>query len=247
MRSPGPWGVVGAAAALLVFWHLAAVAAHSPALPPPWPALAAFWQSLGRGMERHVAVSAARVLASLAWAAALAVPAGLVLGRYPALDRWVAPLIYLTYPIPKVAFLFLVIHFLGIYNLAKIFLIGLIVFFQLLVTARDAARSVPRELLLSVRSLGAGETQLFRHVVFPAALPALFTAARIGLGTAIAVLFLTETFATDAGIGYFLVDAYSRFDYAALFAGIMAMSLMGLVLYVLLDGLEGRVCRWRRA
>ena len=76
--------------------------------------------------------------------------------------------------------------------------------------------------------------------MFPASLPEVFTALRIGSGTAIAVLFLAESIAGSSGLGWYIVDAWGRIDYPAMFAGIIAMGLLGVVLYEALDAVE----RW---
>lgn len=238
-------GYLGAIAVLLAGWELLAVALASPALPPPTRALPAFVRLFG-GLLPHILVSTWRVLAALALGTALAVPLGLVLGRSPRLDAVAAPLIFLSYPIPKVVLLPVLMLLLGLGSLAKITLITLIVFFQILVTARDAARAIPAGSVLSVRSLGAGAGQVFRHVTFPAALPEIFTALRIGSGTAVAVLFLAESMAGTSGLGYYIVDAWGRIDYDAMFAGILGMALLGVALYELLEVLEARMCLWTR-
>jgi NitT/TauT family transport system permease protein len=157
-----------------------------------------------------------------------------------------APLLFLTYPVPKVVFLPVLMVLLGLGDAPKIALIGLIVFFQILVTARDAAKAVPDASVLSVRSLGASRLDIARHVVLPAAMPDIFTALRIGTGTAIAVLFLAESTAGTNGLGWYIVDAWGRIDYPAMFAGIIAMALLGVVLYEALDVVDARVTRWRR-
>jgi NitT/TauT family transport system permease protein len=136
--------------------------------------------------------------------------------------------------------------FLGLGDAAKVFLIGLIVFGQLFVSARDAARAVPEALIDSVRSLGAGRAALVRHVVFPAALPSLLSALRVGLGTAIAVLFLAETFASETGLGWYIVDAWTRVDYPDMYAAIVVLSLFGLGCYLVLDAAEELLCGWRK-
>jgi NitT/TauT family transport system permease protein len=84
-------------------------------------------------------------------------------------------------------------------------------------------------------------------VVVPAALPDVFTALRISTGTAIAVLFFSESIAGTDGIGYYIIDAWSRIAYRDMFAGIIAMAILGVVLYELLEMAEARVCRWTRA
>jgi len=249
-----------AAALLLGAWQLLAVVVHSLALPGPWPAFVALRRSLSEGMPFHVWVSTWRVVAALVMSVVVAVPLGLYLGRQEQADlvprrrswlsRWTPrlapPLIYLTYPVPKVVFLPIVMVLLGIGDMAKASFIALVVGFQILVTARDAARGVSRGSVLSVQSLGGTEWDLFRHVIWPAALPEIFTALRNGLGTAIAVLFLSETFATSTGIGYFMVNAWSRIAYDEMFAAVIAMGAMGLALYLLLDWLEWFACPWKR-
>lgn len=239
-------GYVGATVVLLAGWWLIAAAVNSPALPGPDVAITSFvvdWP----GIWPHILISASRVLAAMAVGTLLAVPLGLVLGRSPRADAVAAPLIFLTYPIPKVVFLPVLLVLFGLGNLPKVALIALIVFFQILVTARDAAKAVPEGSVLSVRSLGATRLDIYRHVIVPASLPDIFTALRIGTGTAIAVLFLAETIAGSDGIGWYIGDAWSRIDYPAMFAGIIGMALLGVVLYEGLDALESAMTRWRTA
>ena len=239
-------GYVGAMIALLAGWWVLALLVNSPALPSPTVAVPTFiaqWPQIWP----HILISAARVLGAMVIGTLLAVPLGLWLGRAPRADAVAAPLIFLTYPIPKVVFLPVLFILLGIANAPKIVLIAIIVFFQILVTARDASKAVPEPSVLSVRSLGASRFDIYRHVVIPASLPDIFTALRIGTGTAIAVLFLAETTAGSDGVGWYISDAWARIDYPAMFAGILAMALLGVVLYEGLDALENAMTRWRKA
>lgn len=237
-------GYLGATVVLLVGWHLAALAIDSPALPGPFVAFATFVQEWPQ-LYPHLGISLWRVVAAMALGTLLAVPLGLTIGRSPRLDAVAAPLIFLTYPLPKVVFFPVFLVLLGLGDAPKILLIALIIFFQILVTARDAARSVPEASVLSVRSLGAKPIDVARHVVLPAALPEIFTALRIGTGTAIAVLFLAESIAGTTGLGWYIVDAWGRIDYPSMFAGIIAMALLGVLLYEALDYEEARLTRWR--
>ncbi len=239
-------GYIGAAIAIIVLWQLGALAIDSRALPGPVPALTAFSTAFWSDLAPHLAASTWRVVAATALGTVLAVPLGLMLGRSPRADAVFAPLVFLIYPIPKVVFLPVLLVLLGLGDASKIVLITLIVFFQLLVTARDAARAIPAGSVLSVRSLGAGRLDVFRHVVIPAALPDIFTALRIGTGTAVAVLFLAESIGGTSGLGYYIVDAWGRLSYDAMFAGIIGMALLGVVIYELLELAEARLCRWTR-
>lgn len=230
---------------LLVAWQLASLLIGRPVLPPPWEVLSAFISSLPRDLGRHTLVSAWRVTASILFAVALAIPVGLGLGLSPTLNRLAAPVIYLLYPIPKIVFLPVILLLLGIGNLSKVFIISLILFFQMLVVIRDEAANLRPELIASVRSLGAGRRAVFRFVYLPACLPAVLTSLRVSIGTAIAVLFFTESFATTSGLGYYIiVETWGRLAYPEMYAGVLAMSLLGLILYFVVDGLEQRMCPW---
>jgi NitT/TauT family transport system permease protein len=111
---------------------------------------------------------------------------------------------------------------------------------------RDEASSIRPELVSSVRSLGAGRIALFRFVYLPASTPAVLTALRLSVGTAIAVLFFTESFATTAGLGYYiLIQSWGRVAYVEMYAGVVAMSILGLTLYYLADWLEQIVAPWQ--
>jgi NitT/TauT family transport system permease protein len=233
---------------LLLAWQVLATLVDRSVLPPPWQVIRAFVQALPRDLGRHLAVSAWRVVASILIAVAAAVPAGLGLGLSPALNRLAAPLIYLLYSVPKIVFLPVVLLLLGIGNTSKVFIIALILFFQMLVVVRDEAANIRPELIASVRSLGAGRRAIFRFVYLPACLPAVLTSLRVSIGTAIAVLFFTESFATTSGLGYYIiVETWGRLAYAQMYAGVVAMSLLGLTLYFVVDNLERRLCPWLAA
>ncbi len=231
---------------LLLVWQLLAMALNQPILPSPVLVAAAFAREIPRGdLPRHFLASRWRVVASLALSIALAVPAGLVLGQSPRLNRLFSPFIYLTYPIPKVVLVPVVLLFLGVGDVAKITIIFLILFFQLLVLVRDQAAGQRPELLQSVRSLGAGRRALFWFVYLPASLPAILTGVRQSIGTAVAVLYVAELFATQYGLGYYIYyEGSSLLDYPAMFAGIVAMSLLGALLYFGTDWLEKKLCPW---
>lgn len=217
-------------------------------VPPPWDVGEAFYHEWSDGLGGHFAVSARRVLLAMALASLVGMPLGLAMGQNRRLNGLLSPVVYLTYPIPKVVFLPIVLLTLGIGDRSKVFLIALILFFQVLLVVRDAAAVVRSELVQSVASLGAGRWQLFRYVYFPASVPAMLTSLRVSTGTAVAVLFIAETFATQEGLGYYImVEQWGRLAYTEMYAGVLAMSLLGLALYFALDQAERYLCRWTRA
>ncbi|HEY4724157.1 MAG TPA: ABC transporter permease subunit, partial [Anaerolineae bacterium] len=168
------------------------------------------------------------------------------MGQIQSLNRIVSPLVYIVYPIPKIVFMPIILLFFGATDAGKILTIVLILFFQILVPVRDDAAGLRAELLNSVKSLGAGRRALFRFVYLPASLPAVLTSLRLSVGTAVAVLYITETTATLLGLGYYIFYTSSTlFDYAATYAGAVAMGILGLVLYFFIDWLERRLCPWK--
>ncbi len=230
---------------LLLLWTLLSFIINKPVLPAPWLAMGTFFEIFASDLLPHLLQSTFRVLSSLVIALFLGTLTGMLIGRWKKIDSWASPVIYLTYPVPKIALLPVLMGILGIGEASKIFLISLIIFFQILVTTRDAVRDINKQIVCSVVSLGASEWDLFRHVFIPASLPKIFTSLRISLGTAMAVLFLTETFATVRGIGYFILDASMRGRYQEVFAGIIAMSILGLALFIVVDLLERKICPWQ--
>jgi NitT/TauT family transport system permease protein len=231
--------------ALLLLWQIAAMLVSRPILPPPFEVALAFAAGLRGDLMVHFRASLWRVIASTLLAVALAAPAGLVLGQSRRLDSLFSPLIYLVYPVPKVVFVPIVLLFLGLGDAPKIVIIFLILFFQVLVLVRDQAATLRPELIQSVRSLGAGRRALFRFVYLPASLPAILTALRQSVGTAVAVLYVAELYATQKGLGYYIyLNGSTLLNYPAMYAGIVAMSLLGLGLYFSVDWLEKRLCPW---
>lgn len=240
-----PAQLVLALAALAGVWTLGWWREGGYLVPAPWDVVRAFYEEWPNGLAGHFVASARRVLLAMGLASLLAMPLGLAMGQSRRLNGVLSPLVYLTYPIPKVVFLPIVLLVLGIGDRSKVFLIALILFFQVLLVVRDAASVVRAELVQSVASLGAGRWQLFRYVYFPASVPAILTSLRVSTGTAVAVLFLAETFATQDGLGYYImVDQWGRLAYTQMYAGVLAMSLLGMAIYVALDQAERRLCRW---
>lgn len=242
-------GLLATFAFLFLAWQAASWAARSEVVPGPAQIAAAFYRGLVDGrLALDLGVSAYRVAVSVALSVAVAAPLGLLLGLSRRLYALTSPLVYLTFPIPKIVLLPVLLMFLGIGDSSKIAVLFLILFFQVLVVVRDAAASVRPELALSVRSLGANGWQMLRYVFLPASLPSLLTALRISVGTAIAVLFFVESFGTTSGLGYYiLVRGWGRLAYVDMYAGVLAMALLGLALYFGLELLERKTCAWLQA
>lgn len=232
---------------LLISWAILAAIIHQPILPSPVLVGKTLVQEILKGeIIEHLNASLWRVTVSTVFAILIAGPAGLILGQSKRLNNFFAPIIYILYPIPKVVLVPIVLLFFGIGDLPKIIIIFMILFFQILVLVRDQAAGIRPELIQSVQSLGAGRRALFRYVYLPASLPAILTALRQSVGTAVAVLYIAELFATQRGLGYYIyLNGSTLFNYPAMYAGIIMLSLMGLLLYFSVDWLERKLCPWQ--
>ena len=238
-------GYVMSVAACLLIWKAASLMMDSVILPGPEQTMRALWEAAGTSLFwSHFTISTLRVLASIALAWALAFPLGIMIGYVRKADRLVSPFIFLTYPIPKMVFLPVIILLFGLGDLSKVLLITMVVFFQILVATKEGVSGLDRKYVDSMRSIGASERDIIREAVIPAALPSCFTALRIVTGTSISVLFFAETFAGSSGLGYMIMNAWNWGQYVQIYVGIVAMSFLGISLYGFFTFLERRCCRW---
>lgn len=236
---------LAAAAFLSVMWFIVSQAVALPIIPSP--VLVA--ENLGDIFMKHIAIhslySLLRIGAGLLLAIAIGLPLGVIMGYFPKIDRFLAPLVYLTYPVPKIALLPILMLLFGVGDSSKIVMIFLIIVFQVVVAVRDGIRSIPTETYYPLYSLGASFRDIFLEVLWPASLPKFITAIRVALATAISVLFFTETFGTQYGMGYFIMDAWLRVNYLEMYSGIVVLSLIGLAIFSIIDLIEKQACHWQ--
>jgi len=132
----------------------------------------------------------------------------------------------------------------GLGNAPKVVLIALVVFFQTVISTRDAARRVNKDFVDAMLALGMTKWQVIWYLILPNTLPAVCTAVRINIATAIAILFLAESIAGSSGLGYYIVLMWGRFDFPSMFAGIVALAILGVLLYEGVGAVERRWLRW---
>lgn len=232
-------------AALHIIWFVAALCMQSRVLVSPVEVYAQLGGILSGGMWKHVTASSLRIIEGVLLSLFIGVPIGILLADSRKMDKVLSPLLYFTYPIPKLALLPIVMLLLGIGEASKLTMIILILVFQIIVASRDAVRNIPREDFHVLTSLGANRFNTLRWVTLPAILPDILTALRIATGTAISVLFFTETYGTDRGMGFYIVDAWMRISYTEMYAGILILSLMGFFMFLVIDIADAFFCRWK--
>jgi len=252
-----PWFVV-LPLALLALWHVAVARQWTPPGIIPAPAqVAESWATWifgppGRSLSPYsgtwlanVLYSARRVTQGFLLAAAVGIPLGLFIGWNRLVASLVDPSIQLFRPVPITAWLPFSIAVFGIYDASALFLIGLGAFYPIVVNTTHGVRDTNLLLLRAARMLGAGTATILRTVVFPSALPAIFTGLRLGIGVAWTAVIVAEMIAVKSGLGYVLWDAYyvGRMDICV--ATMISVGLLGFLSDRLLYGLSRVVLRWR--
>lgn len=231
---------------LIILWQIVAMLMHRPIVPVPEKVFLRLAQVFTGDIAIHALYSMWRIWAGLFLAVLVGYPLGCVMGYFARADKFLAPLVYLTYPIPKIALLPILMLLAGVGELSKIIMIFLIIVFQVVIAVRDGIKAIPEETYYPLYSLGATFRQILGEVIFPASLPKFITAVRVAMATAISVLFFTETFGTQYGMGYYIMDAWLRVNYLDMYAGIVVLSLIGLCLFGIIDVVEAKACRWQK-
>jgi NitT/TauT family transport system permease protein len=181
---------------------------------------------------------------------ALAVVAGVLLGTLMARSRWAEalfePIFSFGYPIPKISLYPVFIMVFGLGTGSKVALVFLECLYPIAVHAHAGMRSVDRVFVWAARNMGAAESQLFRKVLIPAALPTLFSGLRIALPVALIVTIITELIGESRGLGYFVTFHTASFEYARALAAFVVIALVGFCLDRLLLALRNRVIFWQK-
>ena len=245
--------------AILLLWEASGRLGWLPAgiLPPPSAVAVGWWDwAFGRdafGLNSYsgtwlsnVLFSAQRVGQGFLLAVAAGVPLGILIGWSPLAARLVDPTIQALRPVPITAWLPFCIAIFGIRAFGAIFLIALGAFYPIVINSAHGARDVGRNLVRAAAMMGASPLQLLLRVVLPAALPAVFTGLRIGLGIAWTAVIVAEMVAVKSGLGYVLWDAYYIGRMDVVIADMVSIGLAGFLSDTVILLAEHQVLRWRR-
>ena len=229
---------------VFIFWYVLHKMLNSFIVPNPFYVLYRFKETALPKLLIHVVFSGFRLFISLSITIILGYFIGLFTGINEKLDNLISPILYLFFPIPRIAFLPVFMILFGLGDLSKIILIIAISIFQVIITTRDATKQIPLDLILSARSLNLSKGEMLKHIYIPATLSKLFTSIRIALGSSMAALFFAENYATKYGIGYFIMNSWVKVDYEEMYCGIIAISMLGIGLFKLIDIVQRKICKW---
>ena len=184
------------------------------------------------------------MLAGYLLAVALAIPAGIVIGRNAAVATACEPVLNAIYAIPPVAFVPFFVIWFGLYFEGRVALVFAMCFFEILINVLQGVRNIDRGLLDAARSLGVTGLTLYRKVILPAASPFIFTGLRVGIGRAVNAMITAELFFSAVYLGQMLKTSSNSFDTASAFAVILVVSLFGLACQEGVRFAERRTIPW---
>jgi NitT/TauT family transport system permease protein len=244
LRTRVVWGG-GSAVVLALVWEVAGRRSDSLLLPSAAETLAALARLVAR-RELWEALWLSNQSLAVGFPAALAaeVAGGLVLARWPALDRWLAVYLDILLVVPKSALMPLVVIALGFGLTARALVVFTFSFPIVVVTVRAGVKEVDRRLLAMARAFCASEVQIWRRVLVPGALPAIMTAVRLGLARSVAGMVSVELLLVAIGIGQLIMTFRADFDAASLYAAIFVVVTEAVLLISLAGALERRFGSW---
>jgi ABC-type nitrate/sulfonate/bicarbonate transport system permease component len=231
----------------VVFWEVAVRIADTPRwmLPPPSAILESF-RTEYRLLLQHTRVTLIEVMLGFGLALLAGLATGIAIDASRILKRSIYPLIIASQTIPMVALAPLMLIWFGYGLTPKILITALIGFFPIAVNTVDGLRSTDREVLALLRSMGASRWMRFRIARIPAALPLIFSGARVAITFCVIGAVFGELVGASEGLGYLMQRAASQFQTARVFAAIFILAMMGIVLFSLVTLLERLVLPWRR-
>lgn len=215
-------------------------------LPPLHIVLQALWDLTTSGeLQRHLVASLTRSVLGFGVAVAAGIVLGVAIAWYDGLREFLSPLLELFRNTAALALLPVFTLLLGIGELSKVSIVAFAAFFPVLLNTVAGVRTVDPLLVRAARTLGLSNLRLFTKVVLPSAVPTIFTGIRMAGTASILVLIAAEMVGAKAGLGYLIVNAQNSFQIPDMYAGILTVSVFGLVVNFGLVRLEQRFSRWR--
>lgn len=214
-------------------------------LPTPTAVFQALLRSFHDGtLLPDIWISVCRISLGFLASAVLAIPLGILIGAYKTVEASHEPFVGFIRYIPVPALIPLVMVAAGIGEPAKILLIFLGTYFQMVLVVADVTRQVPRDLISAARTLGARGPQLLFNVLLPATLPGLMDTCRTMIGWAWTYLVIAEVVATDSGLGYHIMKAQRFLRTDEIFVGIFILGILGLLTDLTFKLLQPRLLPW---
>ena len=250
LRTAG-WAMARAAPIVMLALAWEALAASGAVTPFQLPRLSAvlarIWTDAVAGdLALNTALTLYRALVGFAIAAFAGVVLGMAMSRNVAVRWMFDPIVSVGFPMPKIAFLPVVMLWLGVYDLSKIAMVVLDAIFPVVTATIAGIAGVDRHLLWSARNMGAGEREMLWQIVLPAASPQIMTGLQVALPIALIVAVVAEMLMGGYGLGGAMVHASRFADSRGVFAGIVEIAVVGYLLVKAMSLVRRRLLIWHQ-
>lgn len=235
-------------AGIIALWQfVSSVGAVDPLfLPSPLRIAEALRQLAVTGeLWRHLSASLTRIALGWTIGTVLGLSLGIAIGLFSLARAVGIPMVAALYPVPKIALLPLLILWLGIGEASKVATIAAGVFFPTVIATFGGVDAVPRNLIRMAQSFNVPTGRIVRQVILPAALPSILSGFRISVSTSLLLLVAAEMIGAQYGLGAFLLMAGNLMQTDQLMAGVVILSILGLLVGIVLSLLERSLLAWR--
>lgn len=252
VRRPIPRSVywtIGAASfiiPLLAWWLVTSLGTIDPIfLPSPGKTIQAAISLAGSGkLWSDIGVSVARVSAGFVLAAIVAIPLGILMGTYHVAEALLEPTVNFIRYMPAAAFIPLLMLYIGIGEGAKVAIIFIGTYFQLVLMVAAEVRNVPMDMINVAYTLGISKHKVLTRVVVPASLPGLIESLRITLGWAWTYVVVAELIAADQGLGFRIMESQRFLKTEVIFLYILIIGILGLIFDQSFKFLQRKLVPW---
>jgi ABC-type nitrate/sulfonate/bicarbonate transport system permease component len=232
---------------LLIAWEVFARGGKVTAfMLPPFSAVAEriYADAISGALWRNLSVTMVRAMAGFFIAAAGGIALGAAMARNTVVRWFFDPIISVGFPMPKIAFLPIIILWLGVYDVSKICIVVFDAIFPVVTATLAGIASVDKELIWSGRNMGASERELMWQITLPAALPQILTGLQVALPIALIVAIIAEMAMGGYGLGGAMMSASRFADSRGVFAGIVEIAIVGYALMKAMAVIRRRLLAW---
>lgn len=232
---------------LLFFWYLASVTGilNKHILPSPVQVAKTLINLIGDGvLAENLLVSVGRVIKGFALGAVIGIVLGTGMGLSKKMNKILSSIVNIFRPIPMIAWIPLLILWLGIGEKSKVAVIVIGTLWPVLLNTISGIHSADKKLLEVAQILQKSRREVLLHVILPAAWPGIFTGIRLGVGAAWTCVVAAEMVAASSGIGYMITYARELSQPDVVLAGVFTIGITGLLIDFLIVKIEKRLLRW---